>query len=814
MDHMEGEMLLSFNVSAADNPCSTAHRVFGLPLLPTDAYLEMIYVAATTRLGFERVTLEDFVIASPLVGAGKPDERLALVLRREGAVVHFAVTSDSGSARRLHVKGALRGEQEAPAQARVTFAGEPRAQLLLKRDVYDSNSNVVIGPLYRTIDDLAVFSEHAVSRIALTPEGKRTWDDYLLNPSLVNGLLMTALSFAIRLSGKPDSVYVPAGAATIDILGELQPIPHTGVARLRSRAGDSMLFDLDLVNERDELALTMRGLRVNLLEPNHLGHTSRAVPAAAVLSSPREVSRAAPEAIAVIGFAGRFPNAKNTGELWTNLIAGAHAVEPVPRERWDNALHYDPDARAPNRTVSKWGAFVDDVEQFDAEFFGISPMEAEIMDPQQRLFLEVAYEALEHAGVRAKDLKNKACGVFVGASTSDYEELLAAAGQATTAQAFTGLSPAVLAARLSYFLDLNGPALTVDTACSSSLAAFCLACQSIAGGESDVAIVGGVHLMLTPKLHVKASKAGMLSKSGASRTFDAEADGIVLGECVAAIVLKPLARALEDGDPIRAVVRGFASNQDGRTNGITAPSPAAQERLQLDVYRRFGIDPRSISYVEAHGTGTKLGDPIEIDALTRAFRSATQDRQFCAVGSVKPNIGHTVFAAGVASVAKVLLAFEHEQIPPSINMTDPNPLIDFDNSPFYVARAAQPWPRTRGAPRLAAINSFGFSGTNCHVGSGGASAARGAKISRPRLLSRPYFCEDGRGAARAVACPRGLAPREPLPARRRLVHPAPAPEPFRQAPRVRCGHDRGAPTARGARARPDGRRCGMQVAGR
>jgi acyl transferase domain-containing protein/acyl carrier protein len=419
--------------------------------------------------------------------------------------------------------------------------------------------------------------------------------------------------------------------------------------------------------------------------------------------------------IAIVGMAGRFPEADDVESFWSLLSQGESAIKEIPLERWNLTEHYDADPAAINKTYGRKGGFLNKVENFDANFFSISPHEAELMDAQQRLFLEESWKALEDAGYAQENLSGKKCGIFVGAAGGDYNELLAQAGLSNEAYAFMGMSSAILSSRLAYHLDLRGPCLALDTACSSSLVALHLACESLRSGECDIALAGGVTLMLTPQLHIKTAKAGMLSQSDSCRTFDQKADGIVLGEAVGVVVLKPLSAAIKDKDRIYGVIKGSGLNQDGRSNGITAPNPEAQTELETSVYNKFHINPRDISYVEAHGTGTKLGDPIEISALTKAFQAYNTDKQYCAIGSVKPNIGHTTLAAGIASVIKVLLCLQHKQLAPSINYTAANEYIDFANSPFYVNTQLKTWDTLNNKPRLAAVSSFGFSGTNAHV---------------------------------------------------------------------------------------------------
>ena len=418
--------------------------------------------------------------------------------------------------------------------------------------------------------------------------------------------------------------------------------------------------------------------------------------------------------IAVIGMAGRFPGANDLDAFWRNLAAGIDSISTVPSDRWDCNLYYDPDPDTPGKTNSRWGGYLEDVDCFDSMFFKISPREAESIDPQQRLFLEEAWKALENAGYCERNLRGRQCGVFVGATAGDYSLRLRECSVDNTADAFLGSAPSILASRISYTLGLTGASLAIDTACSSSLVAVHQACQSIIAGDCDMALAGGVSILTTPQLYVRTSKARMLSPTGRCRAFSDDADGIVLSEGVGVVVLKPLKLAVKEGDFVYGVIRASGVNQDGRTNGITAPNGQSQATLEINVYERAGISPENLQLVEAHGTGTRLGDPIEVRALTTAFTQYTNKRQFCALGSVKTNIGHTTTAAGIASLIKVLLAMKHGKIPASLHFAKANQRIRFEESPFYVNDRVRDW-QTGGDARRAAVSSFGFSGTNCHL---------------------------------------------------------------------------------------------------
>ncbi|MFP2900867.1 beta-ketoacyl synthase N-terminal-like domain-containing protein, partial [Corallococcus sp. 4LFB] len=428
-----------------------------------------------------------------------------------------------------------------------------------------------------------------------------------------------------------------------------------------------------------------------------------------------EPSPVASSDIAVIGLAGRFPGAPNARAFWKLLESGRSAITEVPASRWDWTRHYDPDPMKRDKTHCKWGGFLTDIDKFDARFFGITGREAELAEPQQRVFLEECWSALEDAGYATDEASRLRVGVFAGVNAGDYTLNLQQAGVQTEAQALAGNDCSVIPARLSYFLNLKGPSISLDTACSSSLTAIHLACRSLLAGDCEMAVAGGVFIAVTPSFYIKTSNAGMLSPSGQCRTFDDGADGFVPGEAAAAVVLKPLAAALRDRDHIYGVIKGTGVNQDGKTNGLTAPSALSQEELERSVYERAGVHPETLSYVEAHGTGTRLGDPIEVQALTNAFRASTDRTRFCGLGSVKTNVGHTAAAAGVTGLIKLLLSLEHGLLPPSLGLERENEHIDFQSSPFYVVRQLQPWPRQEGRPRRAALSSFGFSGTNAHL---------------------------------------------------------------------------------------------------
>ena len=419
------------------------------------------------------------------------------------------------------------------------------------------------------------------------------------------------------------------------------------------------------------------------------------------------------EPIAIIGIGCRFPGAKDPESFWQVLRDGVDTISEIPADRWAMQEYYDPDPSIPGKTISKWGGFLDSIDQFDPSFFGISPIEAKYMDPQQRLLLELAYEALDDASQVKANIDGSKTGVFIGISISEYSQLQFADPLLITSHSGTGSALSVAANRISYFFNFRGPSIAIDTACSSSLAAVHLACQSLRRGECGMALAGGVNMILSPAHSIAFTKAGVLAPDGRCKTFDAGANGYVRGEGGGVIVLKPLSSALADGDTVHALIAGSAMSQDGHTNGLIAPSREAQEAMLREAYHTSGILPGSVQYVEAHGTGTLLGDSMEAKALG-AVIGVNRTNGPCAIGSVKTNIGHLEAAAGIAGLIKVVLSLKHRTIPPSLHYNSPNPHIPFEELNLQVQNHLNSWPPGAGAA-LAGVSSFGFGGTNVHV---------------------------------------------------------------------------------------------------
>ena len=426
--------------------------------------------------------------------------------------------------------------------------------------------------------------------------------------------------------------------------------------------------------------------------------------------TPAGAAQGAAEPIAIIGLGCRFPGADNPAAFWALLANGQDAVQEAPPARWAVDAYYDPDPEQPGKMYTRSGGFLTQIDRFDPQFFGISPIEAEAMDPHQWLLLEVCWEALEQAGIAPDQLRHHLTGVFIGMCADDHLQMSGAT--ATTdigPYSVLGNARSVAAGRIAYILGAQGPAIQLDTACSSSLVALHYACQSLRLGEADLALAGGVNLMLTPRNTISLCQMKALAPDGHCKTFDATADGYGRGEGCGIVVLKRYSDAVRDGDPILALVRASAVNHDGPSSGLTVPNEQAQERLLRQTLRLAGVTPAAVSYIETHGTGTPLGDPIEVNAIGTVYGNRQEP---LILGAVKSNIGHLEAAAGIASIIKVVLALHHQQIPPQLHWHTPNPDIPWDRLPIRIPEQLLPWT---GEQRLAGCSAFGFSGTNAHV---------------------------------------------------------------------------------------------------
>jgi polyketide synthase PksL len=419
--------------------------------------------------------------------------------------------------------------------------------------------------------------------------------------------------------------------------------------------------------------------------------------------------------VAIVGVSGKYPLAENLQEFWENLKSGRDCITEIPEERWDTKRFFDPRRNQAGKSYSKWGGFISDVDKFDPLFFNISPKEAELIDPQERLFIETVWQTFEDAGYSKDGISALGrVGVYVGVMYGQYQ-LYGAEAMLAGNTVVPGSSYASIANRVSYFFDLHGPSIALDTMCSSSLTAIHQACEEIRKGDITAAIAGGVNVSIHPHKYLMLSQGNFAASDGRCRSFGDGGDGYVAGEGVGAILLKSLDKAIEDGDHIYGIIKSSTINHGGKTNGYSVPNPNAQGDLMLEALKKAKIDPSTLNYIETHGTGTSLGDPIEMTGLKQAFGEDITKKQFCPIGSVKSNIGHLESAAGIASVTKVLLQLQHKMLVPSLHAATLNPNIDFNESPFYVQRELAAWECPAGYPRRAGVSSFGAGGSNAHL---------------------------------------------------------------------------------------------------
>lgn len=533
----------------------------------------------------------------------------------------------------------------------------------------------------------------------------------------LNGWLAAAL--AAKLGIDPALIEAEAGFYELGL-------DSAGMLAVAAEAGQRLKLSLPPTLLFEHTRLGALAAHLESAYPDAVAAAFAPAPPAPLGSTLGSTTKAAPhpetataEPIAIIGMAGRYPGARDLDSFWRNLCNGVDSVTEIPLERWDHR-RFDGLRSRTGRPLSRWGGFIDGHDSFDARFFRISPREAEMMDPQERQFMEVCWEALEDAGHTPETVapltgsaQLRRVGVFAGVMHKDYT-LVVADASGPDGNLSLSLNMAQVANRVSFFCNFHGPSVAVDTVCSSSLVAVHMAVESLRRGETDACLAGGVNLSLHPAKYQTYGQGNLFSTDGRCRAFGKGGDGYVPAEGVGAVVLKTLSRALADGDPIHAVIRGSAVNHVGHVSGFTVPSPVAQAELVRQAQDQAGIAADSIGCIEAHGTGTSLGDPIEIEGLTKAFRSQTAEEQFCAIGSVKSNIGHAEAAAGISGLTKLALQIREATLVPSLHAVETNPHIDFAHSPFIVQRERSAWPK-RFVPRRGAVSSFGATGTNAHV---------------------------------------------------------------------------------------------------
>ncbi|TAK72865.1 MAG: hypothetical protein EPO11_09505, partial [Gammaproteobacteria bacterium] len=678
-----------YTLNTENNIYLQDHIVDGKHCFPTDAYLELIYEACRSHFEFDAIAMDNIIISAPILAEVGENINVELCFTQYNDGFRFKLISNHNDQEKIHIRGEVVNrfshDQVNPIAPMVNQA------IIKKFDVtsfYKKESSIYLGNFYRSLQSLDFYHDYAVAAISNCQPNNQS----PLNPSILSAALGSAISYS---SHKVASDYfLPYKINGFKLFKPLSKSNYSCVVKLIQYEKDWVECQLQIVDDSGDISLEINKLRLQRIARNN--------------ASSREV--------AIIGMSCRFPKSKDIHAFWDVLTGAQDCIEEIPANRWSEFKEwYHPDPEHEGTAHTKYAGLVEDHDCFDPLFFNISPTEAELIDPQQRIFLEEAWSAIENAGYAPSSLANTKCGVYVGCTSGDYAHLLAKAGYDGDAQSFTGTSSSILAGRISYFLNLKGPSLAIDTACSSSLTAIHLAAESIRQGDNELAIAGGVNIFSTPLAQVLTSQTGMQSPDGRCYTFDKNANGTVFSEGCGVILLKSLSAAIKDGDAILGIIRGSGINQDGKTNGITAPSALSQEKLLTEVYEKYQINPDKISYVEAHGTGTVLGDPIEIQGLNGAFQKFTEQKGFCAIGSVKSNIGHASYAAGVAGLIKVLLCIKHQQLVPSIHYHEPNKHINFNESPFFVNRENRYWQTAGEDKRIAAVSSFGFNGSNAHV---------------------------------------------------------------------------------------------------
>ncbi|WP_086771905.1 SDR family NAD(P)-dependent oxidoreductase [Streptomyces bobili] len=685
------------------------HQVRGGLVLPGVAHLEMARVAVARTLGREdaaAVRLTDVVwLRAAVHGPDGLTLRVRVRTGGQGCAYEILAVAPDGATTLCGQGRASLAEDTTPrtlplaelraACAGTTYSGE---------HVYGLYGGLGLeyGPSQRSLTELRTGRDAEGRRQVLAelrlPERAEPLPGGLLHPSILDGALQSTIGLWLGDGGSA-TLALPFALTRADALA---PSPTRAYAWIRHRSGSgtdraSARLDVTVVDEQGRVCAELTGL------------SSRPLPTVETLAEPEAVR---PGDIAVIGVSGRYPEAADLEEFWQNLREGRDCVREVPAGRWDHGRYAEAGAGA-------WGGFLDDIDRFDPLFFHISLLEADYLDPQERLFLQCAHHTLEDAGYTPDRLSHGAkVGVFVGVMYQEYQLLGAQAQERGRPDALWG-SASTVANRVSYFYDFHGPSMAVDTMCSSSLTAVHLACEAIRSGQCDTALAGGVNLTPHPNKHLVLGQRKFLSSDGRCRSFGEGGDGYVPGEGVGAVLLKPLERAIADGDQIHGVIKGTAVNHGGRTSGYSVPTPVAQGKVIAEALTAAGVDPRALSYLEAHGTGTSLGDPIEVSGLEQAFSRAGGAPEQLAIGSVKSNIGHLESAAGIAALTKVLLQMRHGELVPSLHSATLNPHIDFDRTPLRVQRTLQPWPRPalegRTLPRVAGVSSFGGGGSNAHV---------------------------------------------------------------------------------------------------
>ncbi len=627
------------------------------------------------------------------------------------------------------VKPLAKGEVKAESIASLSLA--PVTELISRatgritgKEIYQwfGNNKFQYGPAFSTIEELYVSGGQVTGRLKQYHTSE-TW----LSPMLLDGIFQCVAGFSINSSSTSGEIWVPFFIEKLSIHSEAMPSEIWVRVEKDNFTKDASLqqFNIFLIDQNGRVYLDIKNFTLksftskkdkarNAKESESAIHISDTVNPSADKASYAFSPTNSPEPIAVIAASCKFPGADSPQEFWKNLVEEKDVVKEIPIDRWDYRNSFDPEKGKKGKTYSKWGGFINNIGAFDNEFFRIKENDAMCLDPQQRILLELTQHLFDQAGYTKAELANRNIAVITGGASGMWGQLIEDMDGDLKRNVVVNTIQNMIAARISDFYDLKGTSLTIDTACSSSLVAVHEACQKIRAGECEMAIAGGITLLLADGGHIGFSQAEVLSPEGKCNVFDKNANGIVLGEGAGIVLLKSYKKALQDGDQILSVIRGSAVNNDGKTMGITTPNMLMQKEVIKMALDYSGVDRKSITYLEAHGTGTLLGDPIEVKAAGQIYGEGNTQKQYCAISSVKANIGHLLHASGIASLIKVSMSLKHKIIPASLNCKNPHPRFEFENSPFYPVTATKSW-ETTSQPRRAAISSFGFGGTNCHM---------------------------------------------------------------------------------------------------
>ncbi|MGK3983835.1 beta-ketoacyl synthase N-terminal-like domain-containing protein [Sorangium sp. So ce136] len=705
------------------------HRVFGRPALmgvthpslALDAYLaDHPYPVELRRIEF---------VGGPITLEATETAQISVHFREEQGTTHFNTdhyVNDPGD-RKVCCRGTVTGSATPAADTLHLAAMLQRAKPLDHQTIdewYELIPGFQLGQMLRTIKAAYLVDESTLlMRVDLKGKlQKGSVARFAFDPLLFNACYMV---FQHIDPSRRSNIFVPL---LVERLTVYRPMTESAyvVNTVRAVKGGFVSFDAVVLTEQGERIAEVHNASVReVSDPSLLANASFGDKKPhGDATEPRAESTGALD-IAIVGMAGRYPGSYDVGAFWDNLREGRDCITEIPKERWSWEDYYAENRAQPGSVYSKWGGFIEDHDRFDPVFFNIAPRDAELMDPQERLFLEHSWMALEDAGYTREALQSPRrrglpvrVGVYAGVMSQEYPLFAAEASlQGQRIGLPTGISG--IAARVSYFFNFNGPSMAVDTMCSSSLTSVYLACQALKEGKIDAALAGGVNVSLHPNKYLMLSQAQFISSKGRCESFGVGGDGYIPGEGVGVLLLKRLADAVSDGDHIYGVIKGAAINHGGKASGFTVPSPRAQSLVVSQAIEESGVDARTISYIEAHGTGTQLGDPIEVSGLVEAFGRGLGEKKYCRIGSAKSNIGHCEAAAGVAGVTKVLLQLKHGQLAPSLHSGELNPNIDFGATPFVVNQELCRWerPRVDGKehPRRAGISSFGAGGANAHV---------------------------------------------------------------------------------------------------